>query len=217
MQPAQQQHLKGALGTCLRMSRLRLHGPPVPHPLLPCPGLPPPPARLQVNQHDTLAVFKAASKEDFKDVIALLPENTPLPASDKMTYLLARLIVSRPCHAGPVPCRAMDSWARPGISPCHAIRRHATHVHGAMQPMMQQGCGSDLPCPALPSKAVGASHMRGAWTWWTSRMACGEPARQGPAAPCTRTRAGTCRWRRRSAARTHRCGAAAACAQRRRR
>jgi hypothetical protein len=33
------------------------------------------------------------SKEDFKDVIGLLPENTPLPASDKMTYLLARLEV----------------------------------------------------------------------------------------------------------------------------
>lgn len=36
------------------------------------------------------------SKEDFKDVIGLLPENTPLPASDKMTYLLARLEVR--CH-----------------------------------------------------------------------------------------------------------------------
>lgn len=49
----------------------------------------------QVNQHDTLAVFKAATKEDFKDVIGLLPENTPLPASDKMTYLLARLEVGQ--------------------------------------------------------------------------------------------------------------------------
>lgn len=52
-------------------------------------------ARFKVNVNDTLAVFKAVSKEDFKDVIGLLPENTPLPASDKMTYLLARLEVSR--------------------------------------------------------------------------------------------------------------------------
>ncbi|GLC45429.1 hypothetical protein PLESTB_000619800 [Pleodorina starrii] len=51
-------------------------------------------ARFKVNQHDTLAVFKACTKEDFKDVISLLPENTPLPASDKMTYLLARLEVN---------------------------------------------------------------------------------------------------------------------------
>jgi kinesin family protein 4/21/27 len=34
------------------------------------------------------------SKEDFQDVVGLLPENTPLPASEKMTYLLARLEVS---------------------------------------------------------------------------------------------------------------------------
>lgn len=50
-------------------------------------------ARFKVNQLDSLAVFKATTKEDFKDVIGLLPENTPLPASDKMTYLLARLEV----------------------------------------------------------------------------------------------------------------------------
>ncbi|MEW5301559.1 MAG: hypothetical protein WDW36_004412 [Sanguina aurantia] len=50
-------------------------------------------ARFKVNQHDTLSVFKACTKEDFEDVIGLLPENTPLPASDKMTYLLARLEV----------------------------------------------------------------------------------------------------------------------------
>ncbi len=50
-------------------------------------------ARFRVNQCDTLAVFKACTKEDFRDVITLLPENTPLPASDKMTYLLARLEV----------------------------------------------------------------------------------------------------------------------------
>lgn len=48
---------------------------------------------VQVNQYDTLSVFKACTKEDFEDVIGLLPENTPLPASDKMTYLLARLEV----------------------------------------------------------------------------------------------------------------------------
>jgi hypothetical protein len=48
-----------------------------------------------VNQQDTLAVFKASTKEDFKDVISLLPENTPLPASDKMTYLLARLEIHK--------------------------------------------------------------------------------------------------------------------------
>lgn len=52
-----------------------------------------------MNQHDTLAVFKACTKEDFKDVISLLPENTPLPASDKMTYLLARLEVRVPTAA----------------------------------------------------------------------------------------------------------------------
>ena len=33
------------------------------------------------------------SPEDFQDVVGLLPENTPLPASEKMTYLLARLEV----------------------------------------------------------------------------------------------------------------------------
>lgn len=38
-------------------------------------------------------LHEQVSKEDFKDVIGLLPENTPLPASDKMTYLLARLEV----------------------------------------------------------------------------------------------------------------------------
>lgn len=44
------------------------------------------------------------SKEDFKDVIGLLPENTPLPASDKMTYLLARLEVrKRDVHRLPNP------------------------------------------------------------------------------------------------------------------
>jgi hypothetical protein len=38
------------------------------------------------------------------DVITLLPENTPLPASDKMTYLLARLEVG-PSRAGCRPRR----------------------------------------------------------------------------------------------------------------
>ena len=33
------------------------------------------------------------SAEDFQDVVGLLPENTPLPTSEKMTYLLARLEV----------------------------------------------------------------------------------------------------------------------------
>lgn len=58
--------------------------------------IPPPQllARFKVNQHDTLAVFKAVSIEDFADVAGLLPPNTALPAADKMTYLLARLEVS---------------------------------------------------------------------------------------------------------------------------
>ena len=34
------------------------------------------------------------SKEDFQDVVSLMPENTPLPASERMAYLLARLEVS---------------------------------------------------------------------------------------------------------------------------
>ena len=50
-------------------------------------------ARFRVNQTDVLSVFKAISKEDFQDVVGLLPQGTPLPASDKMTYLLARLEV----------------------------------------------------------------------------------------------------------------------------
>jgi hypothetical protein len=33
------------------------------------------------------------SKEDLQDVVSLLPENTPLPACKRMTYLLARLEV----------------------------------------------------------------------------------------------------------------------------
>ena len=48
-------------------------------------------ARFKVNKHDVVSVFKATTKEDFKDVVKLLPENTPLPASNKMTYLIARL------------------------------------------------------------------------------------------------------------------------------
>jgi hypothetical protein len=48
-------------------------------------------ARFKVNKHDAVSVFKATTKEDFKDVVKLLPENTPLPASNKMTYLIARL------------------------------------------------------------------------------------------------------------------------------
>lgn len=36
-------------------------------------------------------VFKAISKEDFEDVVKLLPENTPQLPSYNMTYLIARL------------------------------------------------------------------------------------------------------------------------------
>lgn len=54
-------------------------------------------ARFRVNRNDVLAVFKALSKEDFQDVVGLLPQGTPLPASDKMTYLLARLEVRMGC------------------------------------------------------------------------------------------------------------------------
>jgi hypothetical protein len=35
------------------------------------------------------------SKEDFQDIVSLLPDNAPLPASEKMKYILARLEVSR--------------------------------------------------------------------------------------------------------------------------
>lgn len=48
-------------------------------------------ARFRVNKFDTISVFRAMSREDFRDVVKLLPDNTPLPASDKMTYLIARL------------------------------------------------------------------------------------------------------------------------------
>jgi len=48
-------------------------------------------ARFKVNRNDVLSVFKAITEEDFRDVMALLPQGTSLPASDKMTYLLARL------------------------------------------------------------------------------------------------------------------------------
>jgi hypothetical protein len=44
-------------------------------------------ARFKVNKLDCVSVFKATTKEDFKDVVKLLPENTPLPASNKMTYV----------------------------------------------------------------------------------------------------------------------------------
>ena len=36
-------------------------------------------------------VFKATTKEDFKDIVRLKPENALLPASKKMMYLVARL------------------------------------------------------------------------------------------------------------------------------
>lgn len=52
-------------------------------------------ARFKVNQNDTLAVFMATTAEDFKDVAMLLPNNSSLPASNQMSYLLARLEVRR--------------------------------------------------------------------------------------------------------------------------
>eukprot|EP00873_Tetraselmis_striata_P001075 jgi/Tetstr1/421339/TSEL_012309.t1 len=48
--------------------------------------------RFRVNQHIAVTVHKACSKDDFEEVVALLPENTPLPSSDRMIYLLARVI-----------------------------------------------------------------------------------------------------------------------------
>lgn len=38
-----------------------------------------------------ISVFKASTEEDYKDVMSLLPSETPLPASSLMTYLIARL------------------------------------------------------------------------------------------------------------------------------
>ena len=48
-----------------------------------------------VPHHPCWAVACRSSRPParLQDVIGLLPENTPLPASDKMTYLLARLEV----------------------------------------------------------------------------------------------------------------------------
>eukprot|EP00892_Ulva_mutabilis_P003551 jgi/Ulvmu1/1568/UM110_0031.1 len=47
-------------------------------------------ARFKVNEKDSVAVFKATTKEDFRDVVNVLPAmNTPLPA--KKMYLIARL------------------------------------------------------------------------------------------------------------------------------
>ena len=37
-------------------------------------------ARFKVNRNDVLAVFKAVSKEDFQDVVGLLPQGTPIIA-----------------------------------------------------------------------------------------------------------------------------------------
>jgi len=48
--------------------------------------------RFRVNQNVAVTVHKACTKEDFEEVIALLPHNTPLPSSDRMIYLLARVI-----------------------------------------------------------------------------------------------------------------------------
>ena len=65
-------------------------------------------ARFRVNHTDVLAVFKAISKEDFQDVVGLLPQGTPLPASDKMTYLLARLEVRKGIDCSPYI--AISDW-----------------------------------------------------------------------------------------------------------
>ncbi|GMH43780.1 hypothetical protein BSKO_11714 [Bryopsis sp. KO-2023] len=48
-------------------------------------------ARFKINKKDVISIFKSCSREDYQDVMSLLPENTPLPASDRMTYLLSRL------------------------------------------------------------------------------------------------------------------------------
>lgn len=53
-----------------------------------------------IHTHATPPPAQQISKEDFQDVVGLLPENTPLPASEKMTYLLARLEVRDPLVAG---------------------------------------------------------------------------------------------------------------------
>jgi hypothetical protein len=51
-------------------------------------------ARFRVNKVDSMAVFMATTAEDFRDVVGLLPANSALPASDKMSYLLGRLEVN---------------------------------------------------------------------------------------------------------------------------
>jgi hypothetical protein len=50
-------------------------------------------ARFRVNKADSMAVFMATTAEDFRDVVGLLPANSALPASDRMSYLLGRLEV----------------------------------------------------------------------------------------------------------------------------
>lgn len=45
----------------------------------------------RINKNDVISVFKSCSEEDYKDVMSLLPSDTPLPASSYMTYLVARL------------------------------------------------------------------------------------------------------------------------------
>jgi hypothetical protein len=52
-------------------------------------------ARFRVNKADSMAVFMATTAEDFRDVVGLLPANSALPASDRMSYLLGRLEVLR--------------------------------------------------------------------------------------------------------------------------
>jgi hypothetical protein len=66
-------------------------------------------ARFKVNKLDCVSVFKATTKEDFKDVVKLLPENTPLPASNKMT-----------CASTQLAC--MQGWAPACTMHAHAAR-----------------------------------------------------------------------------------------------
>ena len=61
------------------------------------------------------------SKEDFQDVVSLLPENTPLPASEKMTYLLARLEVRVVMLA--TACSVFRPWIASACDPLYVCAR----------------------------------------------------------------------------------------------
>jgi hypothetical protein len=78
-------------------------------------------ARFRVNQHDTLAVFRAVSTEDFADVAGLLPADTALPAADKMTYLLARLEVRQHKKYSPffITLHYLVQCEEATSAPCH--------------------------------------------------------------------------------------------------